>query len=630
MPLAITVGLLAPMTSGAQEIASSLADLSLEELGQIEVLSVSRRPEPLAGAPASIYVITAEHIRRSGATSLGEALRLAPNLEVARIDTAQYAISARGFNNAVGNKLLVLIDGRTVYTPLYSGVFWDQQDLILADVDRIEVFSGPGATLWGANAVNGVINIITRSAADTQGGYVSIAAGDFEDRLAVRYGGPLGEHGHYRVYGKSVHVDNTIRADGTQAVDEWRRHQMGFRADWSFDRDTITVQADVYSGRTQERGVVLGIDFGHIEVSGANVLGRWTRRLPNGSELRVQSYFDHSDRDDELFFRPEADVFDVEVQHSLELGANDFLWGGGYRRSSDRIEPGFAARFIPESRDLDWWNVFVQDRVALGDKVELTLGLKLESNDYTGTESLPSMRVAFRPTAQRLLWGAWSRAVRAPSRFDRDVFFPGTPPHIVQGGPNFQSEVADVAELGYRAEPRERFGYSITLFHHDWDRLRSGTAPPSTRLENGIEGTVEGIETWATWRVTDAWLLRAGFFVLDMDLRLEPGSTDPIGVENETLANDPEQQWSLGSSFDITRRLELDVMVRRVGSLPHPNVPRYTAIDARLGWRTDDDLAFVLLVKNLFDDEHPEFGPPPVHSEIPRSAMLDVSWRFGR
>ncbi|HEX6996224.1 MAG TPA: TonB-dependent receptor [Gammaproteobacteria bacterium] len=629
LPCAFAIGgLLAATSSAAQERATSLADLSLEELGQIEVLSVSRRPEPLAGAPASIYVITAEQIRRSGATSLGEALRLAPNLQVARIDSAQYAISARGFNNAVGNKLLVLIDGRTVYTPLYSGVFWDQQDVLLADVDRIEVFSGPGATLWGANAVNGVINVITRSAAETQRGLVSVAAGDFEDRLAVRYGGRLGEHGHYRVYGKSVHAENTVRASGVPAVDEWQRHQAGFRADWSRDRDVITVQADAYTGHSQDRGMVLGIDFGRIEVSGANVLGRWTRLFDNGSELRVQSYFDHAERDDALFFRPDADTFDVEVQHGLSLSRHDFLWGGGYRRSSDRIGAGVAARFIPESRDLDWWNVFVQDRIAFGDKVEMTLGLKLESNDYTGTESLPSVRIAFKPTAQRLVWGALSRAVRAPSRFDRDVFFPGSPPFLLLGGPNFQAEVADVVEIGYRVEAFERFGYSVTVFHHDWDKLRSGTAVPA-QLENRIEGTVAGVEAWATWRVTDAWILRGGFFTLDEDLRLEPGSTDPVGVENDTLANDPEQQWVIGSSLDLTRRLELDVNVRSVGSLPHPHVPRYTAVDARLAWRARPDLSFELLLQNLFDEGHPEFGPPPVHSEIPRSALLDVSWRFG-
>ncbi|HEX6997149.1 MAG TPA: TonB-dependent receptor [Gammaproteobacteria bacterium] len=627
MPVAFAVGLLASAVT-AQEPAPSLADLSLEELGQIEVTSVSRQPEPLAAAPASIYVITREQIRRSGATSLGEALRLAPNLLVARIDSVQYAISARGFNNAVGNKLLVLIDGRTVYTPLFSGVFWDQQDVLLADVDRIEVISGPGATLWGANAVNGVINVITRPAAETPGGLVSVAGGDFEDRLAVRYGGSLGEHGSYRVYGKSLHAENTLRATGESALDEWRRHQAGFRADWTLDRDTVTVQADVYDGQSQDRGTVNGIDFERVEVSGANVLGRWTRRLANGSELRVQSYFDHAEREDLLFFRPEADIFDVEVQHGLSVARHEFLWGGGYRRSSDRIQPGLAARFIPESRDLEWWNAFVQGRMALGDKVEVTVGLKLERNDYTGTESLPSVRVAFKPTAERLLWGALSRAVRAPSRFDREVFFPGTPPFLLVGGPNFQSEVADVVEVGYRVEPLERLSYSVAVFRHDWDKLRSGTAVP-TQIENRIEGPAEGVEAWATWRITDAWGLRAGLLTLDKDLRLEPGSTDPLGVENDTLANDPERQWSVGTSLDLAHGLELDVTVRHVGSLPHPYVPHYTAVDARLAWRAQPGLMFGLRLKNLFDEGHPEFGPPPVYSELPRSALLDVSWRFG-
>ena len=625
---AAAVSLFALAPAAAQQAASSLADLSLEELGEIEVLSVSRQPERLADAPASIFVITAEQIRRSGATTLAEALRLAPNLHVARIDSVQYAISARGFNNAIGNKLLVLIDGRTVYTPLFSGVFWDQQDLLLADVDRIEVISGPGATLWGANAVNGVINVITRSAEETRGGLVSVAGGGFEDRFAVRYGGPIGRRGHYRVYGKASQVERTLRASGQSALDEWSRHQAGFRGDWLGERDTLTLQADVYAGRSQDRGTVMGIDFGRVEVSGANILGRWTRRLPNGSELRVQSYFDHAERDDFLFFRPDADILDVEVQHGLALGRHDFLWGGGYRRSSDRIETGFSTTFIPESRDLDWTNVFVQDRIRLGGTLDATLGLKLETNDYTGTESLPSVRLAWKPSTDRLLWAAVSRAIRAPSRYDRDVFFPGTPPFLVIGGPNFESEVADVVELGYRARPLERLSFSITAFYHDWDGLRSGTSIP-VQIENGIEGTAAGVEAWGVWRVTDAWELRAGFSTLDKDLRLKPGSTDPVGVDNPTLANDPERQWMISSAFDIARNFELDIAVRHVASLPAPYLPHYTAVDARFAWRSRADLVVGLIVRNLFDKRHPEFGEAPIYSELPRSTLLNVSWQFG-
>src|SRR5688572_2665900 len=279
---------------GTDASRSSLADLSLEQLGDIAVLSVSRRPEPLAEAPSSIYVITNEQIRRAGVTSLGEALRLAPNLQVARINSVGYAITARGFNNSLANKLLVLIDGRTVYTPLFSGVFWDEQDLVLSDIDRIEVVSGPGATLWGANAVNGVINVITRTAAERQGGFISVGGGNLEEQAAVRYGGTLGQSGQYRAYAKVATFDDTERANSTSALHAWSRHQVGFRADWNGERDDATLQADVYDGRSQDRGAAAGFAFGRIEVSGANVLGRWTRTLANGSELRVQSYFDRS------------------------------------------------------------------------------------------------------------------------------------------------------------------------------------------------------------------------------------------------------------------------------------------------------------------------------------------------
>ena len=606
----------------------SLVDLSLEQLGDVQVISVSRQPEPLARAPSSIYVITNEEIRRSGATTLGEALRSAPNLQVARINSVQYAITARGFNNSLANKLLVLIDGRTVYTPLVSGVFWDQHDLVLSDVDRIEVISGPGATLWGANAVNGVINIITRTAGETQGGRVSVGGGNFERNASVRYGGTLGTTGHYRAYAKTTSFDATQRSSGISALDEWSKQQVGFRADWDNDVDRVTLQADIHDGRSQDRGTAAGFAFGRIEVSGANVLGRWTRTLANGSDLRVQSHFDHTERDDALFFRPRRDTFDVELQHGIVRGAHDVVWGGGYRRTSDDIGTGFITTFIPASRDLKWANVFVQDRIELRSNLETTVGLKLERNDYTGTESLPSARLAWTPVDGRLVWAAASRAVRAPSRIDRDVFFPGTPPFLVIGGPNFQSEVAKVIEVGYRAQPRADIGYSITIFEHDWDKLRSGTAIP-VQLENRIEGDVYGVEAWANWRATERWELAGGLTTLEKDLALEPGSTDPAGVANPTLANDPEFQWTLRSSLRLPLGLTLDLSARRVDSLPNPKVPRYAAVDARLAWESRARLGVVLTVRNLLDSAHPEFEAAPNRSELPRSALLTVDWRFG-
>jgi iron complex outermembrane receptor protein len=628
--LGITVGAIgAVLLAGAAAAqVPALADLSIEDLANIRVTTVSRQPVSVADAPASIYVITHEDIRRAGVTSLPEALRLAPNLQVARVDSVQYAISARGFNNAVGNKLLVMIDGRTVYTPLFSGVFWDQQDVMLADVDRIEVISGPGATLWGANAVNGVINVITQTAGETQGTRVSVKAGAFERLANGRYGGALGDNGHFRVYGKVAKLDNTQRASGADAFDEWDRAQAGFRADWDLGRDALTLQSDVYSGESIDRGVVVGLPFGRVEVSGANVLGRWTRQLEGGSELQLQSYFDHAERDDFLFFRPKADIFDVEAQHSVVLGRHRLVWGGGYRHSSDDIATGFVTAFIPRGRDLAWQNLFAQEQIALGEKVELTVGLKLENNDFTGTESLPSARVGWKPTAKSLVWADVSRAVRAPSRFDKDVYFPGSPPFFVIGGPNFVSEVADVVEAGYRGEPSDTWSYSVTVFHNDWDKLRSGTALP-VQLENRIEGTVQGVEAWATWRVAPKWQLSGGLATLDKDLFLEPGSTDPVGVNNETLANDADYEWSLRAMADLPHDLTLDVRARHVAELPNPAVPGYTSLDAALGWRPSRLLTLVFTVENMLDESHAEYGPSPTRSVIERTALLEATLHFG-
>ena len=609
------------LPAAAQEQA--LADLSLEELAEVRVTSVSRQPERVADAPASIFVVTQEDIRRTGATTLPEALRLAPNLDVARTDPVQYAISARGFNNAIGNKLLVMIDGRTVYTPLFSGVFWDQQAVLLADVERIEIISGPGAALWGANAVNGVINIITRTAGDTQGTFVSAGAGNLERNVAVRYGGALGTYGHFRAYVQTSDWANLETASGSDVRNEWGRGQVGFRADWDRGADRFTLQADVYEGESEDRGTLLGFAFGSIEVAGHNVLGRWTRNLGDGAELQVQSYVDHAERNDMLFFRPDADIFDVEVTHAIPHGKHNLLWGGGYRRSTDEINTGFVTSFIPNSRDLEWANLFLQDRIPLTERVEATLGLKLERNDFTGTESLPTVRLAWKPSDQRLVWTALSRAVRAPARYDRDVFFPGRPPFLVIGGPNFVSEVADVIDVGYRAEPTERLSYSFTVFHHDWDKLRSGTAIP-VQIVNMIEGTARGVEGWATWRATPMWQLGAGFHTLDKDLRLKPGSTDPVGVNNETLANDPDRQWLLRATASLPHGFELDVRARHAEERPNPAVPAYSAVDATLIWNARKRLAVTVALQNLFDDSHPEYGPAPTRSELERGLYVEV------
>jgi iron complex outermembrane recepter protein len=615
--------LTAPFILSAHAAAPrDLADLSLEQLGNIEVTSVSKRSERLSEAAASIFVITGDDIRRAGVRTLPEALRLAPNLQVARANTGSYAISARGFNNAIGNKLLVLIDGRTVYTPLFSGVFWDQQDILLEDVERIEVISGPGGALWGVNAVNGVINVITRAAGDTQGTLMALGAGNRDEGAAVRYGGRIGA-GHYRVYGKTTEQQNTHRANGTSAPDGRQFGQVGLRADWRDAKDSYTFQGDAYSGKGEF------VRFGAlvippVTVSGANVLARWTRQLSADSDFRVQAYLDHADRDDPLFFRPRSDIFDLELQHGMTLGDHRVLWGGGYRRARDDVGAGLAfSRFIPENSQLDWLNLFVQDEYRLTPTVELTAGVKFERNDYTGWESLPSVRLAWKPDERKLVWGAVSRAVRAPSRFDRDVFFPPAgPPFALAGGPNFQSEIANVFELGYRAQPVASFNYSVTAFRHDWQRVRGATRPPLPLfLDNSISGFVNGVEAWATLQPLRSWRLSGGVTSLHEKLTFGPGN-------NAELANDPDQWWTLRSSHSLSGRQELDVMVRRVGSLPLQGVPAYTAIDARWGWRMRPDTELSLTLQNLLDREHAEFGALPARSEFGRSFFVKLLWRI--
>jgi iron complex outermembrane receptor protein len=605
-----------------------LADLSLEELASIEVTSVFRRATPLSDAPASIFVISKDDIRRSGVTTLPEALRLAPNMQVARVTSTKYAISARGFNNAIGNKLLVLIDGRTVYTPLFSGVFWDQQDVMLEDVERIEVISGPGATLWGANAVNGVINVITRSSGDTQGALVAIGGGNREQATGFRYGSKLGGNGHFRIYGKKSELQNTTRADGVAVADGWESGQVGFRADWGGGRNGFTLQGDAYSGKS-EVGIVPGFVIPPVNVSGANVLARWTRELNSGSDIRVQAYYDHSKRDDPLFFRPEQDIFDIEFQHGIPLDRHKIVWGAGYRHARDDVGPGLAfSAFIPRSREMDWTNLFVQDEIRLAETWLFTPGVRLERNDYTGWEYLPSARLAWKPSDSHLFWGAATRAVRAPSRFDRDVVNPPRPPFAIQGGPNFVSEVAKVYEIGYRGQPARRLAYSITAFRHDWEKLRSATQPPLPLfLVNNVEGFINGIEAWATYQPIAAWRLMGGFTTLREHLGVRPGINDPVGPRNATLANDPDHQWMVRSSFDLPGPHELDIMLRRVASLPLQAVPGYTAFDARWGWKVSPGLEVSLTLQNLFDRQHAEFGAAPGRSEFGRTLFLKAVWR---
>ena len=603
-----------PVAAQPTSAVASLADLSLEQLGNIVVLSVSRREESLAEAPASIYVITSDEIRRAGVTSLPEALRLAPNLIVARADANQYAISARGFNNILANKLLVMIDGRIVYTPLFSGVFWEAQDVMLEDVDRIEVVSGPGATLWGANAVNGVINIITRSAERTQGFLFSGGGGNTEAGAAMRYGGALPGGGNYRVYAKYFDRDHTTVEGGGAIRDASKRGQAGFRADWAGPVDSYTLQGDAYRGDIDQAPSERRID-------GANLVARWSRKLADGASARVQAYWDYTHREHPQQFEEHLDTFDVEAQYGFTTGKHEILVGGGFRYARDRVVNSASQAFLPPDKSLRWANAFVQDRIELAPTFDLTLGAKVEHNDYTGAEFLPSVRLSWRPTPAHMLWTAASRAVRAPSRIDRDVNFPGAPPFLLVGNDTFASEIANVYEIGYRSQPTASLSYTVTVFHHDYSRLRSLHATPGGLVfANGIEGHTTGVEAWGIWRVLPAWRLSAGVTALRERLAVEAGSAD-TGVSQ--LGNDPSVQWQVRSTLDLAHDQELDVAVRHVGALPDPAVRSYTALDARWAWRARPGLEVSLVGQNLGDPRHVEWGN---RGEIPRSFFVNLRW----
>jgi iron complex outermembrane receptor protein len=603
-----------PAAAQPTTAASRLADLSLEQLGNIVVLSVSRREESLAEAPASIYVITSEEIRRAGVTSIPEALRLAPNLIVARADANQYAISARGFNNVLANKLLVMIDGRTVYTPLFSGVFWEAQDVMLEDVERIEVVSGPGATLWGANAVNGVINIITRAAAETQGFLFSGGGGNTEAGAALRYGGALPNGGHWRAYAKYFDRDHTTVEGGGAIRDSSRRGQVGFRADWAGPVDTFTVQGDAYRGEIDQ-------PLSERKIDGANLVGRWTRKFADGSSARVQAYWDHTHREHPRQFEERLDTLDVEAQYGFAAGAHEILVGGGFRYARDRVVNTASQAFLPPDRTLRWANVFAQDRIELAPTLDLTLGAKIERNDYTGAEFLPSARLAWQPSAVHMLWAAASRAVRAPSRIDRDIYVPGAAPFVLVGNDTFGSEIANVYEIGYRAQPAPSISYNVTLFYNDYSRLRSlHPTPAGLVFANAAEGHTTGVEAWGVWRVLPAWRLSAGVTALRERLAIESGSAD-TGVNQ--LGNDPAVQWQVRSTLDLARDQEINVAVRHVGALPDPRVPGYTALDASWAWRPRRGLEVSVVGQNLADPRHVEWGN---RGEVPRSVFVNLRW----
>lgn len=640
----------------AEQAPRDLTELTVEELANVEVTTAGKKPQRRAEVAAAIYVITGEEIRRSGATNIPEVLRLAPGVSVARIDSNKWAIGIRGFPSRLSRSMLVLIDGRSVYTPLFAGVYWEVQDTPLEDIERIEVIRGPGGTLWGANAVNGIVNVITRPAKDTQGVLVSAAAGTVERGFSsFRYGGRWGEGNAYRIYGKFFNRDPSFHAVGNN-FDDWRMGQAGFRSDWELNpRDRFTLQGDFYRGEAGQHASFTILSPPSVatveqnaELSGGNALGRWQRVLGEGSDATLQFYYDRSDRN-EPTFREVRDTFDVDFQNRLGLGKrHDLNWGAGYRLTSGDFNGVPSIVFQPPRRTDHLFSAFLQDGITLlGDRLTLTLGARLEHNGYSGWELQPSARVLWKPATRHTLWAAITRAVRTPSRVEHDLeattlLEPVTPTFSrFFTGDSFVPEKLLSQALGYRMQATSQLFLDITGFHNRYYDLLSvepGTpffettpTPPHLAvpifLRNGMEGRSWGGEATVDWQATRRWRVKAAYSYLRVNLSRKPGSLDS-GTERSTEGSSPRHQLSTSSLASLRRDVELDVTLRYVSELTSQQVPEYATADVRLAWRPRAQWEIAVVGQNLFEGHHVEFGGPGAsRTEVRRGVYVRLTWK---
>ncbi|HUR93287.1 MAG TPA: TonB-dependent receptor [Gemmatimonadales bacterium] len=650
--------LLGPALLCAQQpVSRDLASLDLEELANIKVTSVSRKPESLGTVAADVQVLTRDDIRRSGVTSLPELLRRVPGLQVARANSRDWSIGARGFNSASADKLLVLVDGRAIYSPIFAGVFWDVQDVVLADIERVEVILGPGASMWGSNAVNGVINVITLRATETVGGQAALDVGT-EDRARVRarYGLNVGNAGAVRVIGQYLDRDAAARfgSDG-DAPNEWRWGTAGARFDSRpGSRDRLSAQAQAYWGSGDRLRVLPApaapfVQPDSADLTASGMFGRvqWTRELSERSGFALQAYVDHSLRHDGAFWRRgRVNIFDLDFQHRLPLGRrHDLVWGAEYRLIDDDNAPSYTLAFDPPARTVSLATGFIEDDIDLGGGGwYLTAGARFERTTYTSLDVQPTARLRWSPRPGQTLWASVSRAVRSPSRLDEDIrevagTIPTTPPITVvaAGVDRFEPERLTAYELGYRGEAAHEVGLAGSLFFHSYRRVRTlvpGAVDPATNelrysVRNGALGESYGGTLSATWRVRPSWRLRASYtythtFAGLVDAR--PGEVlDAVSGVN------PRHQASLQSSWDIGRTIELDLHARFVDSLEVAGVPEYAQADVRIGWRPVPALTIALVGQDLLARRHREFSSDvfvPYLSEIERRVLGRVVWRF--
>lgn len=652
----VNAGVTSGKSSDVSLDAADLTALSLEQLMNIEVTSVSKRSQKIGDTAAAVYVITQEDIRRSGATNIPDLLRMVPGIEVARIDSSKWAISVRGFNGRFANKLQVLMDGRTLYDPTYSGVFWGVQDTLLEDIDRIEVIRGPGATLWGANAVNGVINVITKHSRETQNGLVTAGAGNEERGFAgFRYGGQFAKDGYARAYLKYFNRDAFDTSMGEDARDDWYMYRGGGRMDWRPNpRDDLTIQGDVYSGSEDQMvfSPTLAPPFetitaDHGDNFGANVLGRWQHRYSDTSEMALQLYYDRSERKT-VQLDMSLDTFDLDFQHRFKPGArHDIIWGFGYRLYRDSLLGDAEVRFDREHRTTDRFGLYLQDEIKLIDNLlSCLVGTKLESNTYSDFEIQPNLRLLLTPNPEHTIWGAISRAVRTPSRGEFDARFaqeviPGPYPTVLVllGDDDFKSEELLAYEVGYRWQASPSLSFDLALFYNDYSSLRSfetgrhvindwGIVIP-IRPENRGEGETYGLELVADWRATRWWHLQAAYSFLRMDLDVADDSSDTTLAHAE--GESPRHQLSLRSMMNLPQNIQLDGWLRYVDALPASGIASYVTVDARMAWRPVANLELALIGQNLLDQNHPEFSGEILELlsvEVPRSFYGKITWQF--
>ncbi len=650
----------------AGEISSTdLTNLSLQDLMEIEITTGAKKSQKLANTAAAAFVITQEDIKRSGVTSIAEALRMVPGLQVARIDANKWAITSRGFNGRYANKLLVLMDGRTVYTPLFSGVFWDIQDTPLEDIDRIEVIRGPGAALWGANAVNGVINIITKSAHDTKGGLASAGAGKEERGFGTfRYGGSLGENASYRFFGKYSDRDESKLVSGHDAADDWDVYILGFRTDWNpTAMDYVMFQGNHYRSDDGQTISIASLSPPYsntfdedAKADGVNFLFRWNRFFSDTSDMSLQIYYDRA-RQLQAVLSETRDTHDFDFQHRFSpWDKHELIWGMGYRITSDNTKSSYMISAYPKSRTDDLLSAFMQDDITiLEDYLRLTLGAKFEYNDYTGFEFQPNIRAIWTPDKQNSIWASFSRAVRTPSRAEHDLRFnvfvlpPGFTPNpsgfpvVISNIPNddYKSEILYAYEIGYRNQIYKSISIDITAFYNKYNELRStpmssiflerSPLPPHlvapVTMTNDIHGHTYGAEVSAEWKPVLWWKIKPAYTFLHMNLTESPGNSiiEPL----DTAA--PRHQLTLRSDMDLPMNMEFDLWLRYVADLPVANIDQYCTLDARLGWKPTQNLELSIVGQNLFDNQHPEFKEEVLsinRAEAERTFYIKATWYF--